>query len=221
MDISKLNAINWKLLDVFIYSAVVLPILSILIHIYTKRPTGAEDFLYPLLVSFTCGLFPYLVAQYIRSPLVFYGDSIERFGKVYKWEDVELITVYNVRAFLSNYGRYLEKPPSIQLIFKRKGMFFMPKTRLGFYLKNTEEVIQKIKLVFSQVQKHNIDIYSELLTQLYSEEVRADFFRYSEELEYKYVAPFIPWEKILPYLYFCILLGAIWTIYMVSYINMF
>lgn len=225
MDISKLKTINWKLLDFFIYSAVGLPILSILVHIYTETPKEPEDYvmivLLPLFVSFTCGFFPYLVAQYLRSPLVLYGDSIERFGKAYKWEDVEFITVYNVRAFLSTYPRYLGKPPSIQLIFKRKGMFFMPKTRLGFYLKNTEEVIQKINLVFSQVQKHNIDIYSELLIQPYSEEVRAEFFRYSEELEYEYVAPFIPWEKILPCLYFCILLGAIWTIYMVFYINMF
>ena len=78
-----------------------------------------------------------------------------------------------------------------------------------------------IKLVFSQVQKYNIDIYDDLLIQPYSEEVRAEYFRYSEELEYKYVPPFIPGEKILPYLYFCLLLGAIWTIYMVFYINMF
>ena len=127
MDISKLKTINWKLFNVFIYSAVGLPILSILIHIYTEIPTGAEDFLYPLLVSFTCGFLTYLVAQYLRSPLVFYGDSIERFGKAYKWEDVEFITVYNVRAFLSTYPRHLGKPPSIQVIFKRKGMFFMPK----------------------------------------------------------------------------------------------
>ena len=82
-------------------------------------------------------------------------------------------------------------------------------------------MIQKIKLVFFSGSKHSIDIYSELLIQPYSEEVRADFFRYSEELEYEYVAPFIPWKKILPYLYFCILLGAIWTIYMLFYINMF
>ena len=222
MDISKLNTINWKLFNVFIYSAVGLPILSILIHIYTERPTGAEDFLYPLLVSFTCGLLPYLVAQYLRSPLVFYGDSIERFGRKYKWEDVEFVIVdWYVKDFFVHYPSRPETLPSIQLIFKRKGMFFVPKKRLGFYLINTEEVIQKIKLVFSQVQKYNIDIYDDLLIQPYSEEARAEYFRYSEELEYKYVPPFIPGEKILPCLYFCLLLGAIWTIYIVFYINMF
>ena len=93
MDISKLKTINGNCSNVFIYSAFGLSILSILIHyIYknTQRSRRLCDDLYPLLVSFTCGLFPYLVVRYIRSPLVLYGDSIERFGKVYKWEDVSL-----------------------------------------------------------------------------------------------------------------------------------
>ena len=125
MDISKLKTINRKLLDFFIYSAVGLSILSILVHIRTETPKEPEDYvmivLYPLLVSFTCGLLPYLVVQYLRSPLVFYGDSIERFGKVYKWEEVEFVVVdWNVKNFFVHYPSSPDELPSIQLIFKNR-----------------------------------------------------------------------------------------------------
>ena len=222
MDISKLKTINRKLLNMLIYSAFALPILSIFIHIYTERPTGAEDFLFPFLISFTCGFLPYL-ARYVTNMPVFYDEHIEWNGMMYKWEDVEYVGFYRF-----DFSSYYPKPfqirfiPSLYFRTKKEGGLSIITKEFSYIPNNTKEEILRFRFIFSQVQKYNIDIYyrgSFGSSYFYSEEQRAEIFQHSEELEY--VPSFILWEKILPCLYFCLLLGAIWTIYMGFYINMF